>query len=65
MVRAMSDGQSRLIAALEEFSREARSGRIEAWKNDTLPLTLRYLPAWLRVNGRAYLDTDRPVPSET
>jgi hypothetical protein len=60
----MSAGRDKLAAVLEELSGEARSGRVEAWENDTLPAYLEALAAWLRSYEHAYKNTGRPVPTD-
>jgi hypothetical protein len=60
----MSGGRDELVAALEQLADEARSGRTEAWENDTLPAFLEALAAWLRVYERSYINTGRVIPTD-
>lgn len=60
----MNEGRDKLIAALERLADEARTGRIDAWENDTLPAFLEALAAWLKVFEHAYVNARRPVPAD-
>jgi hypothetical protein len=60
----MSTGREKLIATLEELAAEARSGRVDAWENDTLSAYLEALAAWLRVYEQAYINTGRTAPTD-